>query len=670
MSSGPRFVSPYFFWDYPSGEAIPGALLGFFVSPGTTPAPTYSDQALTTPNSNPVVADGNGGFPSIFLDTSILYRVVLSYPSDGINPPVEIWTADPVSGAIFVGGGLVLETVAVLQATSIAGSVNSLEVLNYYAYDGVRQTYKRSVAPSGAGKVQSADGAWWMLVGTIFNVKQFGAKGDGATDDTTALGNANTFATTAGAGVVLDEGTFVLTASLAFTAPVSFEGTAKLSVATGCVVSFGSGINASVYNQLFALAGTASVQIVATPVNVRWFGALGDNTHDDTAAFRSAIAAVSPTLGGCVYLPPCPVAYKITDTITINTPSLQILAHGWASIIKPTTTDRDVFHVFPSSGPNLADFLMTNVVMYGNSTDPTAGALLHLEDVNGFRIDGGAFEAYYGGILFDGAVHGFVDCDIQSDANFTHFAAGSYLANFQKSGKGSVAAEIHIAKSDWRGQLGNNYLHYAVVITGADGIFFSQPHLGFCHFGMAIIPNSTSSQVTSINVEGGYLDTCSENHLQVITPGGYAAPFGFHSLRFSNFYNCGLDSIVWNASTSAGLQLWSELALGNMLQLGHSAVNLLLAQKVSITPGFSIASPSYTEAGHNVILIDTTSTDINIGEGVIEKLASPNTPPNGVRITAAVTNFTIDRLRIINCGATISDASVTANKVVTSALTW
>lgn len=94
--AGSRFVSPYFWWSFPSGEPIPGALLDFFVSPGTTRATTYADVNLTTPNTNPVVADGDGVFPSIFLDPRTTYRVVLSYPSDGINPPVQIWSADPV----------------------------------------------------------------------------------------------------------------------------------------------------------------------------------------------------------------------------------------------------------------------------------------------------------------------------------------------------------------------------------------------------------------------------------------------------------------------------------------------------------------------------------------------------------------------------------------------
>lgn len=95
--SGPRYVTPYAYAPGSTGAPIPGALLGFFLTGSSTKAATYSDVNLTIANTNPVVANAAGIFPSIFLDPTITYRVVESIPSDGVNPPVEVWTADPVS---------------------------------------------------------------------------------------------------------------------------------------------------------------------------------------------------------------------------------------------------------------------------------------------------------------------------------------------------------------------------------------------------------------------------------------------------------------------------------------------------------------------------------------------------------------------------------------------
>ena len=96
MASGPRFYLPYQSVFTAAGVPIPGALLNFYITNTNTRANTYSDYALTTPNANPVVALDNGLFPAIFLDPDIVYKAVLTGPNDGINPPVQIWTADPV----------------------------------------------------------------------------------------------------------------------------------------------------------------------------------------------------------------------------------------------------------------------------------------------------------------------------------------------------------------------------------------------------------------------------------------------------------------------------------------------------------------------------------------------------------------------------------------------
>ena len=73
-----------------NGDPISGAKLEFFESGTTTQLDTFSDDALSVPNTNPVVADSAGRFGDIFLQQSD-YKVVLSDADD-----VVIWTADPV----------------------------------------------------------------------------------------------------------------------------------------------------------------------------------------------------------------------------------------------------------------------------------------------------------------------------------------------------------------------------------------------------------------------------------------------------------------------------------------------------------------------------------------------------------------------------------------------
>lgn len=99
MASGPRYYTPKAYAFGSVGEIVPGALLNFYLSGSDTRVATFSNQALTVANTNPVVANGAGVFPDIFLDPTKSYKVVYTGPDDTITPPVEYWTADPVTEA-------------------------------------------------------------------------------------------------------------------------------------------------------------------------------------------------------------------------------------------------------------------------------------------------------------------------------------------------------------------------------------------------------------------------------------------------------------------------------------------------------------------------------------------------------------------------------------------
>lgn len=76
-----------------SGSLMAGAQLFFYRTTTTTPQNVYTDLALTSPHNNPVVADANGSFPPIYLDTTAAfnYRSVLKTSGD-----VTQWTIDDI----------------------------------------------------------------------------------------------------------------------------------------------------------------------------------------------------------------------------------------------------------------------------------------------------------------------------------------------------------------------------------------------------------------------------------------------------------------------------------------------------------------------------------------------------------------------------------------------
>lgn len=86
------FTSPRYSPVDGNGNTYPGGKLYFYATGTTTPKNTYSDAGLASPNTNPVIADGDGLFPAIYLASGD-YKAVLKTAAD-----VTVWTVDPVPG--------------------------------------------------------------------------------------------------------------------------------------------------------------------------------------------------------------------------------------------------------------------------------------------------------------------------------------------------------------------------------------------------------------------------------------------------------------------------------------------------------------------------------------------------------------------------------------------
>ena len=86
MSS--RFITPFF----DAGNGITpssGAKLFFFELDGVTPRDTFSDEAATIANANPVISDANGLFGDIWIVGT--YKVILQDKNS-----TQQWEATPV----------------------------------------------------------------------------------------------------------------------------------------------------------------------------------------------------------------------------------------------------------------------------------------------------------------------------------------------------------------------------------------------------------------------------------------------------------------------------------------------------------------------------------------------------------------------------------------------
>lgn len=128
-------------------KSVPGAQIWFTLEGTNTPYPIYQDEPLTTPHTNPVVADAIGRFPAIYMDEGVTYRVRI-YDADaipGVDSPIEDY--DPYSG--------------VFEDTNYIA--DAADAVTRPVEDKLRETV---------------------------SLKDFGALGDNATNDADAIENA------------------------------------------------------------------------------------------------------------------------------------------------------------------------------------------------------------------------------------------------------------------------------------------------------------------------------------------------------------------------------------------------------------------------------------------------------------------------------------------------
>ena len=184
-------------------QCMPGASYTFTVSGGTTPAVVYKDPYLQIPftslvlnsfgnfsigTTNVVYADTAGSFPPIYLDPTVVYRVVLAnsigatqYTLDPYVPPLPFtgnanFNINPLTGEVVVGQnnspsatGAILTVLKNTGSPCVAlpGNASSpgaplVQFLNSLITGTQTATFTATNKPGGAA---TAPSLWWPILG-------------------------------------------------------------------------------------------------------------------------------------------------------------------------------------------------------------------------------------------------------------------------------------------------------------------------------------------------------------------------------------------------------------------------------------------------------------------------------------------------------------------------
>lgn len=261
MSVNPSPIGGYAgqFFDN-NGQPLSGGKIYTYAAGTTTPQATYTSASGVTPHANPIVLDSAGRVPGgeIWLTDGVSYKFIIETAT-----AVSLGTYDNITN---------LTSAADVSFTGFknqTGTVQNLADNDGSDWIGFQQTGSGAIARSAQDKMRDA-----------ISAKDFGAVGDGATDDTAAIQATIDAVSPSGGQIILPPGTYKISSQLNIASPNVFvQGSGRR--ATKIVQSDAS---KTVFNITAPYSALASLSIEYASQGVAGGSAIGLS-----AAFYSAI---------------------------------------------------------------------------------------------------------------------------------------------------------------------------------------------------------------------------------------------------------------------------------------------------------------------------------------------------------------------------------------------
>jgi hypothetical protein len=523
-----------------NGKPYAGGKLWTYIPATTTPKSTWLDAGQLALNTNPITLDaagrcilyGAGAYRTILNDALgnlVFDQLTASFDAyDSVISPAM----QPVAAASTLASALTL----------LAAGGGDVSLANVTA---TGTPTARTLAARYADTFNARDGY----------AATPGAAGNGSTDDTAALVAVDAAAAAAGASWTIPRGTYKVTTSTAFSAPVVFMPGASLSIATGSTVAFNGGLS-SLAQKIFTLAGTAVVTIngAKTPNGFpEWWGAVVDNIAIDCQpAINACIVACPNILLGSG-------TYYIFNTVLHQTPHRNVIGIGGnqqnadtATKIVITSATQTVWLIGPSSSPVSSALYQSNNRLSNVCLDRSVAP-----NVSNLTASTGLFVQYTVWTEVD-EVWCYSHCIAFSITNnsggkYTNCVCSRTVAGvggadryfgFQLAGNTPLTAgfySLYISKCIVACSLSlpNSYGLYASGTNGINDLFVHQLETSQLGFGAFIQGNGNTSTIADYyNEDIRFMDCTFDACYQaayafgsislygaITIDGGYAAPF-------------------------------------------------------------------------------------------------------------------------------------------------
>lgn len=254
-------------------------------------------RALFVPDSDPAV--GAMQLPSVAARAG-LPLVFDAFGRPTVGPSLALILSLAATPPANLPGISVVTSMTALRAVAYAGLTSGATILmnGYYAAGdlgaGVFRWDAASVAADDGGLTINPTGnvgagRWRRIIEGPYNVRHFGARGDGVANDRAAIAAA------AAIGPIrFDEGRYLVSSNLTIVNDVTFMPGARLVIPTGVTVTFSGAVNADVA-QIFECTGTGKVVfnwIRTWKGYPEWWGAKGDLSVDCFPSIQASLEAL------------------------------------------------------------------------------------------------------------------------------------------------------------------------------------------------------------------------------------------------------------------------------------------------------------------------------------------------------------------------------------------
>lgn len=394
----------------------------------------------------------------------------------------------------------------------------------------------------------------------------------------------------------------------------------------------------------FTLLGQTVVNSYTTAplvLNVKSYGAKGDGTTDDTAAFTAAIAAVNDTNGSEIVVP---AGVYIIDSITLNKTGLKMTGSGFRNTIIQRKTDSSTSLFNITAG---AVVLRDLKIQESSGTLTNTGKLIYLNTVNDVRIEHvwlfyGHDQIYIANSDGIQVTHSIIEAArnrgvVGYQTSLTTLSDNVFYACGTKSANGATAACVDWSNNvaylypSFSNTIANNYFHYAhyghfITANGNNGLSI----LGnYFHLAGVFDPGSHSDiKLTGVSRVAITGNTSVDDNNPYI-PGNRASKYsvdidGTSSLVkvAGNVFKPGITGTVNDASGTAEVVLSTET---------ESLVNGLTVFRAGATNG----QLTLKNAGTYHTGLYATSSDLSSTTGWAI-LGGPNSYQTGLTNSVAV----------------------------------